>query len=119
MASSAKIHSRVTVADANGVEVMRDESDETIADVVGTNGDRTTVTLSAAFNALTVPSGAVFVRIVWVSGTGTLTLKGVTGDTGIAMGALSATSPAIMLPVSSPSIGILASGSGSVEVTWL
>lgn len=119
MASSATILSRVVVTDAAGLVTATDSLEASIADVVGANGDRETVTLGASFNALTVPTGATFVRIAWVSGTGALTLKGVTGDTGVAMGVLSATSPAIHLPISSPSIGILAASAGSVEVTWL
>lgn len=119
MASSAHIFSRVIVADADGDEVSRDEWSATISDVAGANGYRETKSLSAAFNALTVPTGARFVEIGWVSGTGSLTLKGVTGDTGVALGVLTASSPRLRLPISSPSIGILASATGSVEILWL
>lgn len=118
MATSAEIIVDVTVEDADR-DLQRVRTESTIADVVGESGYRETKALSAAFNALSPPTGATFVVIQWVSGTGTLTLKGVTGDTGIALGVLSATSPPIVLPLSSPSIGILSSASGSVEIIWL
>ena len=117
MTTAATIIQRVTANDGTrDVQNMTKES--TISDVVGESGKRETVSLSAAFNALSPPTGATFCMIKWVSGTGTWTLKGVTGDTGIALGTPSATTPAIMLPLSSASIGILASGSGSCEVVW-
>ena len=117
MTTAATIIQRVTANDGTrDVQNMTKES--TISDVVGESGKRETVSLSAAFNALSPPTGATFVMIKWVSGTGTLTLKGNTADTGIAMGALTASSPAIMVPLSSASIGLLASGSGSCEVVW-
>ncbi len=114
----ASIFSRVVVTNSDGDEVSRDELSSSIADEVGAHGKRETVSLAAAFNALSPPTGATFVRIAWASGTGTLTLKGVTGDTGISLGVLSASSPAVTLPISSPSIGILDSSTGTVEVIW-
>lgn len=118
MTTDATIIQRATVNDGSD-DIGRILAETGITDVVGASGKRETVTLAAAFNALSPPTGAVFVVIKWVSGTGALTLKGVTGDTGVAMGALSATRPAIMLPISSPSIGILAADVGSVDVLWL
>lgn len=81
---------------------------------------RETVSLTgSAFTALTAPSGAKHVIIL--PGTAvSLTLKGVTGDTGVALTpASSPTGAPISLPVSSPSIGIYNGGStASVEVFW-
>jgi hypothetical protein len=117
VATSATIIQRATANDGTrDVQVSVKES--TISDVVGESGKRESVSLSAAFNALSPPTGATFVMIRWVSGTAALTLKGVTGDTGVALGTLSATTPAVMLPLSSASIGLLASATGVVEVTW-
>jgi hypothetical protein len=53
-----------------------------------------------------------------VSGTGTWTLKGVTGDTGVALGTPTALTPPVLVPLLSASIGILASAGGSCEVLW-
>ncbi|MEK9644300.1 MAG: hypothetical protein VW547_02020 [Alphaproteobacteria bacterium] len=118
MTTTGTIIQRATANDGTR-DVQRAVKESSISDVVGEAGKRETVSLSAAFNALSPPTGAAFVMIRWISGTGSLTLKGVTGDTGIALGTLAASSPAIMLPISSPSIGILSDASGSVEVLWL
>jgi hypothetical protein len=90
-----------------------------IANTVGNGGKLETVSLAAAFNALSPPTGATLALIRWVSGTGTWTLKSVTGDAGIAMGTPSATSPPVCVPLSSASIGITASATGEAEVLWL
>lgn len=119
MATSSTLTVDTTVVDDNSRQVQRLRHESTIADVVGDAGKRETVSLSAAFNALSPPTGATLAVIRWVSGTGTWTLKGVTGDTGIALGTPSATSPPVVVPLSSASIGILASGAGSCEVLWL
>lgn len=89
----------------------------------GTNGKRETVSLtgSSTFTALTVPSGAKAVLIL-VGTNASLTLKGVTGDTGIALTPSSnAAGYPVLLPLgTSPSIGILNAGTtASVEVIWL
>lgn len=118
MTTSARILLRVTLDDGT-VERNEVESVQSISDVVGANGRRETIALAAAFNALSPPTGATLVVISWVSGTGTWTLKGVTGDTGIALGTPSATTQPIVVTLSSASIGITASGSGSAEVLWL
>ncbi len=92
----------------------------TIADVLGTNGQRQDVALTAAFTALTVPTGAVAVLIKLVSGAVTLTLKGVTGDTGIKLQSGTLSTIPICLPLgATPSIGILSDGAGVVEVLFL
>ena len=115
----AAILHRVVVTDSDGDEVGRDEVSSAIADEVGVRGVRQLVTLGVSFTALSPPTGAAYAQIRWVSGTGTWTLKGVTGDTGVSIGTPTATSPALCLPISSPSIGITASSAGSCEVLWL
>ena len=100
-------------------DVSRLRAETAIADVVGESGKRETVTLAAAFNALSPPTGATLAIIRWVSGVGTWTLKGITGDTGIALGTPTATSTPIVVPLSSASIGVLSSATGALEVLWL
>ena len=114
----ASIFSRVVVTDSSGDEVSRDEVASTIADEVGFRGKRETVTLGVGFTALSPPTGAAWCQIRWASGTGTWTLKSITGDAGIAMGTPSATTAPLLIPLSSASIGILASAGGSCEVLW-
>lgn len=74
------------------------------------------ITLTASiFTAITVPSGAKAVLITGL--TGTATLKGVTGDTGILLG----TNCPILIPLgTSPSLGITeTSGSNqTIQVFW-
>ncbi len=118
MATSLSMIVDATVNDGTR-DVQRLRMETAIADVVGDAGKRETVSLSAAFNALSPPTGATLAVIRWVSGTGTWTLKGITTDTGIALGTPTATTTPIVVPLSSASIGILASGAGSCEVLWL
>lgn len=86
------------------------------------NGKRETVSLTnAAFTALTVPAGAKGILLMCDASVGPMTLKGVTGDTGIVI--LTAVAPGvpIMLPLgTTPSIGILNSNAAaqSVDIIW-
>jgi hypothetical protein len=116
---SARIRGSIEVLGDDASEQQSIAWSEVIADVAGANGKRETVTLAAAFNALSPPSDAHFVLIRWISGTGALRLKGITGDTGVAIGVLDADSPPVMLPIDAPSIGITSDATGSVEVLWL
>lgn len=79
-----------------------------------------TVALSSGFNALSPPSGATHVLIEPVSGAVTWTLKGVTGDTGIALAAASTlpTRPVCIPLGTSPALGITTNGAGVVRVFW-
>lgn len=84
---------------------------------------REVVSISAgSFQALSPPTGAQYVIIKLGSSNISLTLKGVTGDTGNAMTPSSAVvAVPIVIPVNSASIG-LTNGGGStqtVEVIWL
>lgn len=118
MATTAAINVRIVVNDGTRDLIVFPVEGISIADVVGQSGKLETVTLLAAFNALSPPTGATLALIRWVSGTGTWTLKGVTGDTGIALGTPSATTAPVLVPLLSASIGILASAGGSCEVLW-
>lgn len=119
MTTTARILNRITTNDGTVDRNQLEELTE-IADVVGENGKRETVALSAAFNALSPPTGAALVVLRWISGTGTWTLKGVTGDTGTALGTPTADTAPIQLPLgTTPSIGITASAVGSLEALWL
>lgn len=119
MAVLADLLVRVTLTDDDGFARQEMESETEVADVVGANGKRETVALTTGFNALAPPTGATRAVIKWASGTGTWTLKGVTGDTGIALGTPTAATTPIVVPLSSASIGITASDTGSCEVLWL
>lgn len=78
------------------------------------------VDLVSGFNALTPPTGARWVIIEPLTGAVTWTLKGVTGDTGVAMSSGALPSAPISMPIRPGVIGItLASGSGTARVTWL
>lgn len=80
---------------------------------LGTVLDTRSYTLSTSFQALTVPTGATRVLIVVPASAQTVTLKGITGDTGIAWGTDASNATWAVLPVTSPSIGLVAGGSVS------
>ncbi len=88
----------------------------------GTTGKRETVVLTASiFTALTVPTGAKALIIILGSAT-SLTLKGISGDTGVAL--TPSSNPLgmdAMFPLgASPSIGILngLASNQNVELIW-
>lgn len=88
------------------------------------NGDRRVYSISATtFQALTVPSGADMVVIIPQEGAISLTLKGLTADTGIAARPASAPidGPLILTLGATPSIGILngAASAQTVEVIFI
>lgn len=69
------------------------------------------------FQALTVPTGATAVLIIPPSAnTNALTLKGVSGDTGIL---ISKTQPTLVTLGTAPSIGILTAASTTINFVWL
>ncbi len=84
---------------------------------------RESVSLTAsAFTALSPPTGATAVLIELPTSAVSLTLKGATGDTGIALTPASAAlGLPVLLPLSSSAVGILNGGSSAVVVTvaWL
>jgi len=89
----------------------------------GQGGWRVTVTLTASsFNAFSVPTGAKAIAIILGSAT-SLTLKGITGDTGIALTpASNPTGMDLLMPLgASPSIGILngLASDQTIEIIWL
>ncbi len=119
MTVTAKVHVRAVVVETTGFETQRVDSSSTIADVVGNTGKRETVTLANGFTALSPPTGVQGVVISFVSGAFTFTLKGVTGDTGIAMSSSALAALPVVLPLSAPSIGITCTGAGVVDVLWV
>lgn len=123
MAAVATIEVRVKVHDG---QVDRTDVSKTVRFAIGagTSGKHEQVSLSgSAFTALTVPTGAKAVIIVPASGAGALTIKGITGDTGSTVRPSSnpITDLPLILPLgTTPSIGILNSGSSTtVECYWL
>jgi hypothetical protein len=121
MTIAARVLLRATVTDdADGEVVMAETIAASIADVVGTAGKRETVALTAAFTALSPPTGSAAVMIRVVSGAVTITLKGVTGDTGVVLQSGTLTTIPLLLPLgTTPSIGLLSSGTAVVECIWL
>lgn len=78
-----------------------------------------TTNLASGWNALTVPAGAKLVSIVPPSTNAqTLTLKGATGDTGIALDP--AVGARLVSLGTSPTLGVTAGGTvNGVQVIWL
>jgi hypothetical protein len=70
------------------------------------------------FQAFTIPANATAVLIIPDSANAqTLTLKGVTGDTGIA---LNKTQPTVVaLGVAAPNIGILPGAAATFTIVWM
>jgi len=119
MATSARILLRVVLTDSAGVDRNEVEDVDTITDVVAENGKREQVTLSNGFTALSPPSGVQGLVIRFISGAFTFTLKGVTGDTGVAMSSGALAAFPVLIPLTAPSIGITCTGAGVVELLWL
>ncbi len=92
----------------------------TVASILGANGQRQTLTLSNAFSTVTVPTGAHAVVMQVTSGAVTLTLKGVTGDTGTVLQSGTLATVPIVLPLgTTPSLGLLSTGTATVDVWWV
>lgn len=73
--------------------------------------------LASGFNSIAVPTGAVAVTIIPPAGnTVTLTLKGITGDTGVPLHLTDPTS--VGLATGSTTIGITTSGTVTVRLIW-
>lgn len=119
MASTTQVIAGVTINDGT-----KDTVHERVLKSIATfskNGKRDEVSLAGgAFTALTVPTGAKGVLILCQDLTGPMTLKGVTGDTGIVTLLATAPSVPILVPLgTTPSIGILNSGATvTVDVIW-
>ena len=85
---------------------------------VGTGVDYTTTvtTGGAGFNAFTVPTGYTAVAIIPAAGNAqSLTLKGVTGDTGIALSETQAT----VLTLATATLGITCGGACTYTLLWM
>lgn len=123
MAAIASLLVRLDVNDGNGN--VRTDVNRTARFSVGAgvSGKHEQVSLSGnAFTSLSPPSGAKLVIIEPASAAVSVTLKGVTGDTGVAV--LPSSNPLgipLVMPLgSSPSIGFQNSGAAtSVDVWWL
>lgn len=119
MATTADIVLRCIVNDGSR-NIVNWVDEGSVSDVVGVSGKMETITLSAAFSALTVPTGATWVAMRIVTGAVTITLKGVTGDTGIVLqsGALG-TLPFCLPLGTTPSIGLLSDGAATIDCLWI
>ena len=130
MASSGQVLVRYKVEDASGIVVEGPQDIVSDVDIAAAliNGSREAYSLTvSAFTAFTFRTGArgVIVRLVSGALDCLLTLKGVTGDTGIVLKlAATATLPTlpIVVPVASTStIGITSAtgvSAGVAEVIW-
>lgn len=78
------------------------------------------ISLTSGFNAFTVPTGATHVIIEPLTGAVTWTLKGVTGDTGIALAAAATlpTRPTALSLGSAPALGITTNGNATARLYW-
>lgn len=108
--------------------VIYDDDDETTKDRRDFEATMTTpvikvetIALSSGFNGFTVPTGATHVIIEPVTGAVTWTLKGVTGDTGIALAAANTlpTRTSALSLGSSPALGITTNGAATARLYWL
>lgn len=115
----ARILTRLVLDPPSGYSRKEVEDESTFADIVAENGKREQVTLINGFTALSPPSGVQAVVIRFISGAFTFTLKGVTGDTGVAMSSVALAACPAVLPLAAPSIGITCTGAGVVECYWL
>ena len=113
MANRARLKIEITVEDENGLAV--NYAPQVISWTPGVVKRESVSLTGSAFTALSPPSGAKAL-LIDLGAAVSLTLKGVTGDTGIALEPASAS---LALPLffplgSSPSIGI-ANGSASTQ----
>lgn len=80
-------------------------------------GQEGPLSLSAGFNSIAVPTGAKMLFLPPQPGvTATLTLKGITGDTGIQM---DPTMPFVFPCALASTIGITASGTATLYAIWV
>lgn len=94
--------------------VVVDPGEKTISSAIG---QRQIISLNSGANTITVPTGATVVLIVPpTENTNSLTLKGVSGDTGVA---LSKTLPTALTLASVSSFVLSAGGTTSMEFTYL
>lgn len=112
---------RVTVTDSSGLNINRELPPTRFACASGLPKQEVVSLTGSAFTALSPPSGAKAVVIQPGTAT-TLTIKGITGDTGVA--SVPASNPIggdmLLYLGSSPSIGILNGGStAAVTLLWL
>ena len=110
----------LSTSNTHGVQQQDSQTVRWTLGISGSAGKRETVSLTgSAFTALSPPTGARAVAL-FIGSTASLTLKGVTGDTGTVLTGSSTYGIPAILPISSPSIGIYNGGSTAVvEVLWL
>lgn len=99
---------------------LAETRDEIEADATSGAFKKETVTLANGFNALSPPAGATLCVIEPLTGAVTWTLKGVTGDTGIALAAASTlpTKPTMVSLGTTPALGLTVTGAATALVYW-
>lgn len=118
MSSTVSVAASVAISD--GVkDTIKEAYSVSLLAALAKNGKRETVTLAAGFTALAPPTGARGVMIMCQAEV-SLTIKGVTGDTGIAIAGATANQIPALIPLgTTPSIGITNAGSSTtVDVIW-
>lgn len=113
MANNSKIE--VRGSQDNGTTDILDSSLLTNYFTAGVTQQQAVTLTASIFTAITVPTGAKAVLITGL--TGTATLKGVTGDTGIVLG----TNSPILIPLgTTPSIGITETSGANqtIQLMW-
>lgn len=123
MASQAILELEFSISDAQGIHQNQHERCRFTPAQALVNGKRETLVLTASiFTALTVPTGAKLLIII-LNGATSITLKGITGDTGltIAPSASPITGLDAVIPLgATPSIGLLngVASDQNVELIW-
>jgi hypothetical protein len=118
MTITATILTRAVVEDtAHTTDAERHERSAAITCAAALPKEEIVDITANTFKALTVPTGAQWVTIEPLSGAGTWTLKGVTGDTGNVLGTALPPGP-VSMPITAPSIGLLCSVTATARVRW-
>lgn len=122
MAAQVDLQNQLAVMSNAGTVALTDERRVRWSPGTAGNGTRQTLSLTASTNnTITVPSGAKWVRFILGTAV-SLTLKGASGDTGVALTPSSNPIGADMeMPLSSASI-VIYNGSSSaqtIEAIWL
>lgn len=119
MASTATVAVSVTVSDGTKNTVQESYSVNGLT-IVAENGKRETLSLSAGANTITPPTGAKGVLLM-CQGKVSLTLKGIGGDTGVAIEGASANQIPALIPLSGSvaSFVLNSTGAQTLEAIWI
>jgi hypothetical protein len=119
MASTATVAASIIVNDGTKNTVQESYSVAGIS-IVADNGKREKVTLAAGPTTITPPTTAKG-ALIMVQGQVNLTLKGVAGDTGVALQGAAANQIPLLLPLAGAGATFVfnSTAGGSVEIIWI